>query len=69
MRRISLNRRLSQDEAHDDDVELVLIKISHPDLDEPILLSSDPTERVSIEPVIYGNIRPGITQAAIHFTF
>jgi hypothetical protein len=54
MRRISLNRRLSQDEAHDDDVELVLIKISHPDLDEPILLSSDPTERVSIEPVIYG---------------
>lgn len=54
MKRVSLNRRLAQDASSDGDVEIVLIKISHADLDQPILLSSDMTERLSTEPLIYG---------------
>ncbi len=54
MRRVSFNARLAQDAEASTEVEVVLVRITHPDLDAPILLSSDPTERVSVEPLAYG---------------
>ncbi|HEY5209301.1 MAG TPA: hypothetical protein VIJ42_07640 [Stellaceae bacterium] len=54
MRRVSLNQRLSFDAAASDEVEICLIKISHPSLDAPIRLSTDATQRLSIEPLAYG---------------
>lgn len=54
MRRLSLTARTAQDASTSDEVEVMLVKISHPDLDAPIRLTSDPTERLSIEPLYYG---------------
>lgn len=54
MRRVSLNARTAIDATASEEVEVVLVKISHDELEEPILLSSDPTERLSIEPLAYG---------------
>ena len=52
--RRSLNARRALDQDATDEVEIVLIGIEHPDLDELIKLSTDPTERLSIEPLKYG---------------
>tara|TARA_R110002074_G_scaffold124678_3_gene261283 strand:+ start:1158 stop:1682 length:525 start_codon:yes stop_codon:yes gene_type:complete len=54
MRRVSLNARTAFDEASTDQVEVALIMIEHPALDAPLRLSTDPTERLSIEPFMYG---------------
>lgn len=54
MKEVSLNARLSGQAATTDDVEVVLIKISHADLDEPVRLSTDPTETISEDPLVYG---------------
>jgi hypothetical protein len=35
-------------------VGIVLATITHPDLDAPVRISSDPTERISIDPLAYG---------------
>ncbi|PTW61437.1 uncharacterized protein DUF1833 [Breoghania corrubedonensis] len=53
-RLVSLNARSAQDATASDEVEVVLIRITHPDLDTTIRLSSDPTERLSLEPLTYG---------------
>lgn len=54
MRRVSLNARLAQDAESTDEVYVVLVHITHPDIDEPVLLSTDNTERLSDEPLMYG---------------
>ncbi len=54
MRRVSLNARASQDASVSDEVEVMLIRITHPDLEAPLRLSTDPTERLSVEPLVYG---------------
>lgn len=54
MREVSLNMRASLDAASDDDVELILFVFDHPTLSDPIRLSTDPTERLSTEPLMYG---------------
>lgn len=55
MRRLSLNARMIQDEQSSDEIYVVLFKVTHPDLREPIRLSTDNTERIASEPdVIYG---------------
>lgn len=54
MRRVSLNARTSFDAPTTDEVEVALIMIEHPDLDVPIRLSTDPTERLTEEPLMYG---------------
>ena len=55
MRRLSLNARMMQDEQSSDEIYVVLFKVTHPDLPEPIRLSTDNTERIASEPdVIYG---------------
>lgn len=42
------------------ELELLLVEITHADLAEPIYLSSDPTERLSTEPLVYGTTSNGI---------
>lgn len=54
MRRVSLNARTAFDSFSTDEVEVVLLYIQHPDLDAPLRLSTDPTERLSTEPLLYG---------------
>lgn len=54
MRRISLNRRRMMDAPFDGTVELTLFCFEHPQLDAPIRVSTDPTARLSTDPLIYG---------------
>lgn len=54
MRRLSLNARLAQEENSTDEIEICLIVIEHPALDEPVRLSTDNTERLSLSPLMYG---------------
>ena len=42
-----------------EEVGVVLAKITHPSLDAPVYLSSDPTQRLSTEPLIYGTKHGG----------
>jgi hypothetical protein len=54
MRRLSMNARAAQDAVSSTDIEVILFEINHPSLDAPIRLSTDNTERLSTEPLIYG---------------
>lgn len=54
MRRLSLNARLAADDQAPDQIEVVLIEVSHPDLPQPVRLSTDNTERLSADPLYYG---------------
>lgn len=68
MRRVSLNARAAQDAATSDEVEVLLVRITHPDLDEPLRLSSDPTTRISTDPLAYGTVsRWGAPAGAVHW--
>lgn len=53
-RRISLNARAAQQDANSAEIAVVLFEITHPDLEAPIRLSTDNTEKLSEEPLIYG---------------
>ncbi len=53
-RRVSLNARQAQIDPVSAEIEVVLIEITHPELDTPIRLSTDNTERLSDEPLLYG---------------
>lgn len=54
MRTVSVNARRAQEDANTAQVLTMLITVEHEDLDDPIRLSTDPTERLSIEPLRYG---------------
>lgn len=54
MRRLSLNARSMQDAPTTSEVFAVLLRFEHPELEAPILLSTDCTERISSEPLVYG---------------
>lgn len=54
MRNISLNARLAAAADSTEEVEIVLIKITHEDLDDPVRLSTDPTEMITEDPLVYG---------------
>ncbi len=54
MRKVSLNARDAFEAQSTREIELALFVIEHPSLDAPIRLSTDPTERLSIEPLMYG---------------
>ena len=54
MRRVSLNARMMQDAQSSGEIYAVLFEIDHPDLEKPIRLSTDNTERLSVEPLYYG---------------
>lgn len=53
-RRVSLNARLAQEDHSSAEVYVALFMIEHDELDAPIRLSTDPTERLSDEPLAYG---------------
>ncbi|WP_425099130.1 hypothetical protein [Tropicibacter sp. S64] len=54
MSRVSLNARRQQEAEHTDEVEVVLMQFEHASLAAPIRVSTDPTERISAEPLLYG---------------
>jgi len=54
MRSVSLTARESFDAPSTAEVELVLFVIEHASLDAPIRLSTDPSERISTDPLYYG---------------
>ncbi|MDR6953779.1 hypothetical protein J2X65_003142 [Ancylobacter sp. 3268] len=56
---LSLNIRQAMEADSTDQVPVVLVKITHPDADGPIYLSTDPTERLSLEPLRYGTRSQG----------
>ncbi|MEL7113974.1 MAG: hypothetical protein AAGP08_00035 [Pseudomonadota bacterium] len=54
MRRISLNTRRHYEAETGGDVEMALLQFEHASLATPLRLSTDPTERLSTDPLRYG---------------
>lgn len=54
MRRVSLNARMAQDAQASAEIYVALFQIEHPELERPIRLSTDNTERLSSDPLYYG---------------
>ncbi|MBS7538354.1 hypothetical protein [Ancylobacter lacus] len=44
-----------------DQIPVILVTITHPDIAEPIRLSTDPTMRLSVDPLRYGTVSRGET--------
>jgi hypothetical protein len=61
MPRVPLAFRRSAAEPHSSEDMVLLVEITHDDLDAPIYLSTDPTERLSVDPLAYGTISNGKT--------
>ncbi|UFS77226.1 DUF1833 domain-containing protein [Tardiphaga sp. 37S4] len=59
MRVLSLNMREALFGQESGEVPIFLLTITHPDLDEPIRLTTDPTERKSDTPLIYRTMSRG----------
>lgn len=57
---IPLSARRTMFEERTPELEVLLVTITHPDLAAPIYLSSDPTERLSTDPLVYGTRSNGI---------
>lgn len=58
---ISLTMRAAMQAERTDEVAVALVTITHPDLDAPVRLSSDPTRRLSHDPLTYGTVSRGET--------
>lgn len=56
---ISLTARGAIQDQHSAEVFVLLATITHPALSAPVRLSSDPTIRISTDPLIYGTRRLG----------
>ena len=56
---LSLSLREALNAERSDEVAVALVTITHPDLDAPVLLSSDPTQRITIDPLVYGTVSNG----------
>lgn len=61
MRSLSLNFRKELFAQESGKVAALLLTITHPDLVDPIRISTDPTERITIEPLRYGTVSRGET--------
>jgi hypothetical protein len=68
-RLVSMNARTSLDEAATDEIEVCLIRITHPSTDEVVRLSTDPTTRVNDDPVAYGTYSDWQTDDGSPFLF
>ena len=53
-RKISLNARLAHDAEGSKEVEVMLVQITHPETEQIVRLSTDPTDRISYNPLSYG---------------
>jgi hypothetical protein len=60
MTTISLTARLAFNAAATDELMVALVTISHEDWEEPVRLSSDPTQRLSLDPLRYGTVSNGV---------
>ncbi|EPX82105.1 hypothetical protein Salmuc_02473 [Salipiger mucosus DSM 16094] len=49
-----MNARTAHDAPISDELEIALFQVEHPDLAEPVRLSTDPTQRISTDPLRYG---------------
>lgn len=49
-------------------VPIILVTITHPDIDGPIRLSSDPTQRLQDDPLMYGTLSQGATWYFLPFS-
>ena len=58
-RLVSLNARVSANAAYTDQIPVMLVTIRHPALTVPARLSTDPTQRTSLEPLKYGTRHTG----------
>lgn len=56
MRVLSLNFRKALFAQESSEVPIFLLTITHPELDEPILLTTDPTARITTDPLVYGTV-------------
>lgn len=54
MRRVSLNARNALADASSGEIEVVLLRFTHPDLDGPLLFSTDNASKFSFDPPVYG---------------
>lgn len=61
MRILSLNFRSSQFAQESGEVPIFLLTITHPRLDAPIYLSTDPTARLTTDPLTYGTASRDLT--------
>ncbi|OCC01716.1 hypothetical protein BA190_27530 [Labrys sp. WJW] len=59
MRTLSARFRAALYRENMEEVPAMLITITHPDLTTPLHFSSDPTERISTEPLLYGTVSRG----------
>lgn len=58
-REISLNARTAFNAQETDAIPVILVTITHESLVDPVRLSTDPTVRLSTEPLRYGTISDG----------
>lgn len=62
---IPLSARRSMFEERTSDLEVLLVTINHALLPAPIRLSSDPTTRLSVDPLAYGTVSNGLTYSFV----
>ena len=65
MPEISLTMRRAFNAERTDETAVALVTITHDDLDAPLRLSSDPTQRIASDPLTYGTVSNGETFAFI----
>lgn len=61
MRVLSLNFRKALFAQESGEVIIFLLTITHPSLGVPILLSTDPTARLTTDPLVYGTVSRSLT--------
>ncbi|WP_027517887.1 DUF1833 family protein [Bradyrhizobium sp. WSM1417] len=61
MRVLSLNFRQALFAQQSGEVPIFLLTITHPQLANPILLTTDPTTRITTDPLVYGTVSRGET--------
>jgi hypothetical protein len=61
VRVLSLNFRTALFSRETGEIPIFLLTITHPSMADPILLSTDPTTRLSTDPLTYGTVSRGIT--------
>jgi Domain of unknown function (DUF1833) len=61
VRVLSLNFRKALFSQESGEVVIFLLTITHPSLATPILLSTDPTARITTDPLVYGTVSRGNT--------
>lgn len=67
-RTVSLTMRQAMNAQETGEVAVILLTITHPDLATPIRLSSDPTTRISTDPLLYGTVSRGQTYYFLPFS-